>query len=93
MIPCKEATEQFPCFEHQTLIDLLDSHGISWRYYTPSAGSIWTGPNAIHHLRFGVDWQNVIIPQTTVLTDIASGQLPQVARVIPDGRASDHAAK
>jgi phospholipase C len=86
-----EATEQFPCFEHQTLIDLLDSHGISWRYYTPSAGSIWTGPNAIHHLRFGADWQNVIIPQTTVLTDIASGQLPQVAWVIPDGRASDHA--
>jgi phospholipase C len=86
-----EATEQFPCFEHQTLIDLLDSHGISWRYYTPSAGSIWTGPNAIHHLRFGADWQNVIIPQTTVLTDIVSGQLPQVAWVIPDGRASDHA--
>ncbi len=86
-----EGTKQFPCFEHQTLIDLLDSHGISWRYYTPSAGSIWTGPNAIHHLRFGADWQNVIIPQTTVLTDIVSGQLPQVAWVIPDGRASDHA--
>jgi phospholipase C len=86
-----ESTTQFPCFEHETLIDLLDSHGISWRYYTPSAGSIWTGPNAIHHLRFGNDWRNVIIPQTTVLTDIAGGQLPQVAWVIPDGRASDHA--
>jgi phospholipase C len=86
-----EATRQFPCFEHPTLVDLLDSIGISWRYYAPSAGSIWTGPNAIQHLRFGVDWQKVIIPQTTVLTDIANGQLAQVTWVIPDGRASDHA--
>jgi phospholipase C len=86
-----EATTQFPCFEHPTLIDSLDTHGIGWRYYAPSPGSIWTGPNAIRHLRFGPDWQNVIIPQTTVLTDIATGQLPQLTWVIPDGRASDHA--
>jgi len=85
-----EAARQFPCFEHPTLVDLLDLSGISWRYYAPSAGSIWTGPNAIQHLRFGPDWQKVIIPQTTVLTDIASGQLAQVTWVIPDGRASDH---
>jgi phospholipase C len=85
-----EATTQFPCFEHPTLADLLDANGITWRYYAPSAGSIWTGPNAIQHLRFGADWQNVIIPQTTVLTDIAAGQLAQVTWVIPDGRASDH---
>jgi phospholipase C len=85
-----EATKQFPCFEHQTLIDLLDSKGIGWRYYAPSAGSIWTGPNAIQHLRFGSDWQNVIIPQTTVLTDIAGGKLPPVSWIIPSGQASDH---
>jgi len=86
-----EATKQFPCFEHPTLIDLLDNKGITWRYYAPSAGSIWTGPNAINHLRFGTDWQNVVIPQTNVLTDIANGQLAQVTWVIPDGAASDHA--
>ena len=85
-----ESTTQFPCFEHQTLVDLLDSHGITWRYYAPSPASIWTAPNAIHHLRFGKDWQNVVIPQTKVLTDIANQQLAQVTWVIPDGRASDH---
>jgi phospholipase C len=85
-----ESTTQFPCFEHQTLVDLLDSHGITWRYYAPSTGSIWTAPNAIHHLRWSSDWQNVIIPQSKVLTDIANGQLAQVTWVIPDGRASDH---
>lgn len=87
-----EAMAQFPCFEHQTLIDMLDAKGITWKYYAPSAGSIWTGPNAIQHLRFGSDWQNVIIPQTTVLTAITAGNLPQVTWVIPSGQSSDHAS-
>jgi phospholipase C len=81
----------YPCFEHPTLIDNLDKAGISWRYYTPSAGSIWTGPNAIQHLSSGAEWANVIIPQSQVLTDIAAGNLAQMAWVIPDGSASDHA--
>ncbi len=40
----------YPCFEHQTLTDLLDAANISWRYYAPSAGSIWTAPDAIQHM-------------------------------------------
>jgi phospholipase C len=86
-----EATKMFPCFEHPALVDLLDANGITWSYYAPSAGSIWTGPNAIQHLRFGADWGNVIIPQNRILTDIANGDLPQVTWVIPSGQASDHA--
>jgi Phosphoesterase family len=46
----KESSSQYPCFEHPTLADLLDAKHIR-RYYTPSAGSIWTGPNSIRHLR------------------------------------------
>ncbi len=80
-----------PCFEHPTLNDSLDKANISWRYYAPSAGSIWTGPNAIQHLATGPDWAKVIIPETTVLTDIASGNLAQVVWVTPDGTESDHA--
>lgn len=45
-----EATSQYPCFEHPTLTDLLDNAGVSWRYYAPSAGSIWTAPDAIQHI-------------------------------------------
>jgi phospholipase C len=89
----KESSRQYPCFEHPTLVDSLDSMMISWRYYTPSPGSIWTGPNAIEHLRLGPDWTNdVVINKTQVLTDIANGQLPQVSWVIPTGQASDHAS-
>src|ERR1022692_1007453 len=40
----------YPCFEHQTLADLLDSNGISWKYYSGSEGGIWTAPNAIQHI-------------------------------------------
>jgi len=86
-----ESLLQYPCFEHPVLSDLLDAKSLSWRYYAPSAGSIWTGPNAIQHLRMGPDWtQNVVLQQTQVLTDIANGQLADVVWVIPSGQASDH---
>ena len=45
-----ESSVMYPCFEHQTLTDLLDAANITWRYYTPSAGSIWTAPDAIQHM-------------------------------------------
>ncbi len=46
-----ESSTMYPCFEHATLTDLLESKGASWRYYTSAgAGSIWTGPNAIQHM-------------------------------------------
>jgi phospholipase C len=94
---------EYPCFEHQTLSDLLDAKTITWRYYAPSPGYIWTAPNAIQHICrpatvsgtltcTGPDWSgSVVIPQTQVLKDIANGQLAQVSWVIPDGAASDHA--
>ncbi len=94
---------QYPCFEHPTLTDLLDTRGLTWRYYAPSPGSIWTGPDAIEHICQqqtingvltckGPIWTaNVIIPQSQVLVDIANGQLAQVSWVIPDGKSSDHA--
>jgi phospholipase C len=86
-----ESSSQYPCFDHPTLPDLLGAQSFTWRYYAPSAGSIWTGPNAIQHLRMGPAWtQNVVLNQTQVLTDIAAGQLANVTWVIPSGQASDH---
>jgi phospholipase C len=85
-----ETQKLYPCFDHPTLVDLLDGRGISWQYYTPSAGSIWTGPNAIQHLRFGDDWNNVILNPSQILTDIRNGQLANVTWVVPSGRSSDH---
>ncbi|GAC1391210.1 MAG: hypothetical protein NVSMB31_08540 [Vulcanimicrobiaceae bacterium] len=86
-----ESQKTYPCFEHQTLMDLLDAKGVSWKYYAPGATSIWTGPNAIAHIRNGADWNKVIIPETGVLTDIQNNTLAQVSWVIPNGANSDHA--
>ncbi len=99
-----ESSKMYPCADHPTLTDELNNKGISWRYYTPSAGSLWTGPNAIQHMCgpnvpppnatacTGSDWTNsVVIPETQVLTDISSGKLAQVSWVIPTGANSDHA--
>ena len=47
-----ESTKMFPCFEHPTLTDLLDAKNATWKYYTPSAGSLFTAPAAINHIRF-----------------------------------------
>ncbi len=93
--------EVFPCFEHETLPDLLEGHSpsINWRYYSPGETSIWTAPDAIHHLCkpknlacTGSDWTtgSIVLKPVQVLTDIASGQLAAVTWIIPNGRYSDH---
>ena len=38
------------CFEHPTLTDVLDSYGLSWRYYAADAGAPETAPNAVAHM-------------------------------------------
>jgi phospholipase C len=101
--PAGNLTTQYPCFDHPTITDLLKAKGVTWRYYAPEAGSIWTAPNAIQHMCgpdapppngtscVGSDWtDNVVLNHTQVLTDISSKQLAQVSWVIPDGKSSDH---
>jgi len=89
----------YPCFEHQTMADILST--FTWRYYAPSAGSIWTAPNAIQHICestgpggrcAGQDWtNNVDLTPASVLKDIADCNLRSVSWVIPSGANSDHA--
>jgi phospholipase C len=90
----------YPCFEHDTIPDKLPS-SFTWRYYAPSAGSIWTAPNAIQHICessgaggvcTGAEWTaNVDLKSADVLTDIANCNLRSMSWVIPTGANSDHA--
>ncbi len=86
----------FPCYDYQTLGDLLDAKGVSWGYYTElyeKQFGVGVQPyGAIHHIRYGSDWGNVVTPQTQLFTDIASGNLAAVTWVNPPLVASDHAA-
>jgi phospholipase C len=73
----KESSTMYPCFEHPTLSDELEAQGLNWRYYAPSAGSIWTAPNAIQHICgpnaqppnatacVGSEWTNNVILYTS----------------------------
>ena len=45
-----ESGKIYPCTDHPTLTDRLNAKGVSWRYYTPLPGWIWSAPNAIEHM-------------------------------------------
>jgi phospholipase C len=91
----------FPCFEHQTMSDILPAN-VSWRYYTTGhPAGMWTAPNAIKHICqpskpyggkcTGPEWfDNVDFSSQDVLTDIANCNLRSLSWVIPSGQNSDH---
>ena len=85
----------FPCFDYQTVGDLLDNAKVGWRYYAPADGAdsfyILSAFQAIRHIRYGADWNtNISSPETSILTDIQSGNLAQVSWVVPSFNNSDH---
>jgi len=93
-----ESQTAYPCFDHQTLFDLIDRGPspspvvpLSWRYYQPNLGAgLWYAPDAISHIRNGPDYANVSVPNTKIFDDITAGKLPNVSWVIPTALASDH---
>ncbi|MBV8116647.1 MAG: hypothetical protein JOY69_06295 [Candidatus Eremiobacteraeota bacterium] len=82
----------FPCFERPVLSDLLDTAGVSWRYYQEGLGpGLWHAPDAIQHIRYGSDYAYVITPPEKILYDIHHRTLPGLSWVMPaDGYHSDH---
>jgi len=94
-----------PCLDHQTLADLIDAAPkLTWRYYAPTPGSIWTAPEAIDHICVpevvsgtlqctGPDWIKDVVPDdpSQILTDVANCDLASVSWVIPTASESDHA--
>jgi phospholipase C len=88
----------FPCLTYRTLKDLLDPKAVSWKYYVPplfaenSSGFLWNAFDAIHNVRYGPDWKDVVSPETTIFKDISANRLPAVSWVIPSGPNSDHVA-
>ncbi len=99
--PKGEGGKVYPCFEHQTMADLLDAIGVTWKYYTTGPSSILTAPNAINHICqpnmpyggacTGPDWvSDVVFSPSQVLTDISKCKLAGVSWVTPNGPESDH---
>ncbi len=88
----------FPCLTYPsgTMRDLMDARGVSWKYYAPAytkrtVGVLWNAFAAIDAVRNGPEWAtNISTPQTNILSDVSSGNLPMVSWVIPDSHDSDH---
>jgi phospholipase C len=95
----------FPCFDHATMADLFAAHvpPITWTYYNPGMGSLWTAPNAIDAICIvsgdtctGPYWTKgatngfIDLRPVDVLTDISKCKLQQVNWVIPSQLESDH---
>jgi len=85
----------FPCLhDFPTIADRLDAAQVSWRYYAPPlskiGGEVWSEFDSIPAVRYGRDWKNVISPQTSILRDVAGGNLADVSWVVPDWQDSDH---
>jgi phospholipase C len=89
-----EVPGPYPCLDFQTLADTANANGVTWRYYAPpidSLGNIWSAFDAIRHIRYSPRWRNVVSPETRVLTDAGSGDLPSITWVVPSAQNSDHA--
>jgi phospholipase C len=87
----------FPCVSYETLRDLLDAKGVSWKYYSPpitgtgAEGKLWNAFDAIDAVRHSKEWgTNVTFSNTVIFKDIAKKRLPAVSWVIPDRDESDH---
>ena len=86
-----EVNGPFPCFDYQTLADLLDQQGLPWAYYAHLNTQTWESYDAISHIRYGPDWTSDIkAPTSQFLTDVANGQLAAVTWIVPDNKESDH---
>jgi len=38
------------CYPHESMASLLEPRGITWKYYSPSPGSIWTAPDSFYDI-------------------------------------------
>lgn len=91
----------FPCsnkfqLSYPTIRDLLDTAGVSWRYYVPPTntnyGKLLSAFDAVAAVRYGPEWTDghISAPETNIFDDIDNGSLQNVSWVIPEVNNSDH---
>lgn len=82
-----------PCFDFQTLPDVLQRYHVSWTYYAPaqySFGYVWNSLDAIKHIRYSALWTTNVRTDSSFIGDVTSGRLPQVSWLVTDAQASEH---
>jgi phospholipase C len=80
---------QYPCYDFQTLGDLLDAAGITWTTYSPS-GTIFNAYNSINHVfNNPTIWAEHYKQDTQFAKDAAAGNLPAVSWLVTNN-GSEH---
>ena len=81
------------CFDFKTIADLLDGAGVSWKFYVASADrtSYVSSFADIRHIYNSPEFpNNVVSPETTILSDLQNGNLAAVSYVVGTFANSDH---
>jgi phospholipase C len=86
-------SEVYPCFDNETLGDLLTDAGISWTSYAPLQNQnsyVYNTYDAINHIRNGTAWTTNISDWHNFINDAQNGNLPAVSWLVTDAANSDH---
>jgi phospholipase C len=86
-------SDVYPCFDIQTLVDLLGPANISWKYYAPpkgSSGYLWSTLDGIKHIRDSSLWTTNVVSDTQFVSDAQAGDLPDVSWLVTAAEQSDH---
>ncbi len=89
----KVQSNVYPCTDITTLSDIMDTAGVTWRYYAApndDNGYKYSAMNAIKHIRNGPEWSTNVLPVTQFITDVKAGKLAQMTWVTPPAYASEH---
>jgi phospholipase C len=85
---------QFPCFTANTLGNLADTAGVSWKAYTsvePSqSGYIYNPFRSFNSIYFGSDWGSKVVTYNDFITDATAGNLPALSWLTPPSNDTDH---
>ena len=75
-----------------TIFDQLEAHQISWKYYSSVGPHYVPLPTNFPHIRDNFRMASKIVPLDLLVSDVATGNLPQVAYVDPESdlRISEH---
>jgi len=82
-----------PCFDIPTLVDVMQRHHLSWKYYAPSAynsGYIWSALDSIRHIRYSQVWTTRVPRDTQFIPDVRAGRLPAVSWLVSNEEVSEH---
>src|SRR5579859_753483 len=80
-------TNQFPCFDFQTLADRTQSAGLTWKFYSDGTFTVF---NLINDIGNTPQWITHLAPSAQFAIDAQTGQLPNMSWVIPPIGTDEH---